>query len=555
MKTTTTLTSLHYATSFVTNIGTSVNAVKLYFARALPTLYKAPFLLMVPVLLCIYTNIFAQQTFVKRIFTGYKTGDANITTATNGDQFVTQNIFNDSNTRSDFYCLRLDNKGKKIWEKSYNPLNSTTQQYNKVIATRDNGLLLFAKTYDNMLKQHAATVMKCDSLGNVAWSKKILGSPGNNYFDGILAMEDQEGNYVLVYVTFSLSATEKMQLIKLNKNGEIILQQGWDHIYDEGTYQNFTPRAITERYEKGYLVAVSYDCGWCQTGPRSYLLATNENGKVVSYKNYRPAHRYYWSDYPMKLIRKDEQYYMLGELETFDYESTKYYYYLAPIDRDGNPGNVGVVNTNIFAVQQYLAPIQLDFGTIVRTAYTKKSMTSLSTYGDYTNGYGLLVGKYNASGRICPAFDAPVYDYDTSTITMNVGAPVQGMRRFVDAVVFTDRYVTVTDVEYSKTNCSLKMPDEVSAVTSTNLKKQEALASLYPNPAKSFIMLSYNAEKSGTLNLSLTATNGKELQKQKITVQKGMNLQTINVSALSNGIYFIRIIQNGRQRVLKFIKE
>ena len=70
--------------------------------------------------------------------------------------------------------------------------------------------------------------------------------------------------------------------------------------------------------------------------------------------------------------------------------------------------------------------------------------------------------------------------------------------------------------------------------------------SVYPNPAKTFTKISFNA--SGSIILRLSDANGNILQTKNIIANKNLNTITIDISKYAAGSYFISLTDDKKQR-------
>ncbi len=82
------------------------------------------------------------------------------------------------------------------------------------------------------------------------------------------------------------------------------------------------------------------------------------------------------------------------------------------------------------------------------------------------------------------------------------------------------------------------------------------IVGLYPNPASNVVNLSVTAPVTTKATLLITGVEGRILTKQALTLQKGMNAQSVDISNFSAGTYLVKIIgNNGEVAVSKFVKK
>ncbi|MGP8217623.1 MAG: T9SS type A sorting domain-containing protein [Bacteroidia bacterium] len=77
--------------------------------------------------------------------------------------------------------------------------------------------------------------------------------------------------------------------------------------------------------------------------------------------------------------------------------------------------------------------------------------------------------------------------------------------------------------------------------------------SLYPNPAGQNLNIKFNNKEPESARISIMDITGREVYNSQLTIDNGQ--RTINVSALSTGIYFVKVTTNTSSQVVKFIKE
>lgn len=68
-----------------------------------------------------------------------------------------------------------------------------------------------------------------------------------------------------------------------------------------------------------------------------------------------------------------------------------------------------------------------------------------------------------------------------------------------------------------------------------------SLLSVYPNPADNELYVSYNIGSGETTSINITDVYGKVVQKNSVQSNSGSNLAILDLSSLSNGVYFIRL--------------
>jgi surface protein len=72
---------------------------------------------------------------------------------------------------------------------------------------------------------------------------------------------------------------------------------------------------------------------------------------------------------------------------------------------------------------------------------------------------------------------------------------------------------------------------------------------VYPNPVKNWLNINFGSSNQQVI--TITDVNGKIILNQK----NASNLLALDVSTLSNGLYFLNISSEGKNQVKKFIKQ
>ena len=104
---------------------------------------------------------------------------------------------------------------------------------------------------------------------------------------------------------------------------------------------------------------------------------------------------------------------------------------------------------------------------------------------------------------------------------------------------------TVTGVTGVCSN-SLTITQNVSLCTNIN-EVLGNLVTIYPNPNNGVFTIELNA----TTQVTITTILGDVLLNTTLNTGK----QTLDIQNKANGIYFVKLIQNGKQQIIKLIKE
>lgn len=127
----------------------------------------------------------------------------------------------------------------------------------------------------------------------------------------------------------------------------------------------------------------------------------------------------------------------------------------------------------------------------------------------------------------------------------NTGTTSETINRTVTAGTYYARVYPQNNNQNNATNCyTLRVQTGTASRTG---KGEEAIMlssgdiTLYPNPVGYNVNLSFNAISSGNAEISIVNRLGSVLLKKSTTVTEGENIKKIDVSALPDGIYIVKL--------------
>lgn len=138
---------------------------------------------------------------------------------------------------ADFWVLKIDARGGVEWEKTYG--GAGMEQAWSVDLTSDGGYVVAGGTTSFGAGGADVWVLKLNAAGEVLWQKTYGGGGddggGGAYGEFVVrALEDQDGNYVVVSNTASFGAGESnIWVIKLEPDGEILWQKAYGGMYGD----------------------------------------------------------------------------------------------------------------------------------------------------------------------------------------------------------------------------------------------------------------------------------------------------------------------------------
>ncbi|MBE7172646.1 MAG: T9SS type A sorting domain-containing protein [Williamsia sp.] len=105
----------------------------------------------------------------------------------------------------------------------------------------------------------------------------------------------------------------------------------------------------------------------------------------------------------------------------------------------------------------------------------------------------------------------------------------------------------------------VKMVDKDGSFTYSSVRTiNEAIhfsARIYPNPVQNSLNLNFNSDKAKTVQVQIVNYEGKIMTTQQIEVAAGTSTKNINITSLSNGEYYVRLVSKEGYTKLKFVKE
>ena len=116
------------------------------------------------------------------------------------------------------------------------------------------------------------------------------------------------------------------------------------------------------------------------------------------------------------------------------------------------------------------------------------------------------------------------------------------------------RIDSVSVENYQTTNISIQLVPIGYGITEELFDEQQML-NLYPDPVSGILFTEIKPEKSGLFTIEIISIGGRILKTiDKINIPYGRTVVNVDVSELSGGIYFVRLRNNNKVWVKKFIK-
>jgi hypothetical protein len=136
----------------------------------------------------------------------------------------------------------------------------------------------------------------------------------------------------------------------------------------------------------------------------------------------------------------------------------------------------------------------------------------------------------------------------------NSGTNNETITRTVTAGTYYARVYPQNSSQFNAANCyTLRVQLGTASRNDGGLAIAAGKLSVYPNPVGDIATLAFNATANGTAIMIVSDQTGAIVSKQTIAVVQGDNLSQLDVSKLSNGIYFVKIQTNEKVEVARIV--
>jgi hypothetical protein len=244
------------------------------------------------------TNHDFLYTIVQTLDGGYLLGGSSFS-GVGGDK--TQGNWDASQATPDFWIIKIDSVGIKLWDRDYGGLGE--DELLSIQLANDGGYLLGGYSFSNISGNKTQNswgnadcwIVKIDSLGNKLWDKDF----GGDQADGISSMEmTSDGGYLIAGTSYSDMTGNKTVsnwsvglgdywIIKIDSNGNMLWNKDFGGTNDEVLY------AIKNTPNGGYVLAgiscsnISGDKSQDSRGAYDYwIVKVDSNGMKEWDKNY-----------------------------------------------------------------------------------------------------------------------------------------------------------------------------------------------------------------------------------------------------------------------------
>ena len=415
------------------------------------------------------------------------------------------NIFNSSDTSSDILCVKINTNGDTLWTKEinmgYNDNALSIQQ------TKDNGYIIAGYASQNSTPLSLIAVVKLDSNGNLTWGKTFTCSNFDNYANSIKQMPDS--GYIVIGFVDSLSANfPSTYLMRLTPSGDILWAK---------------KQVITSsNYTTGYDVIVSDSSLICylatnEFNNNSIIMKTDFSGNVLWRKKYNVEGYYEYEIIPsLKIHLISDSIFIFNSGRSF----TK-------IDSSGIP--LWTRSSPLDFIGDVIENIDKGFTFFGIPYIIVKSFGNGNISIIKSDSSGFVNSSYCNSWNSVPTYSA--FPIDMLSVPFALASTASNI---VSHPVITNASTTISGY-----GCSW------GGIEESNTDKD--IFRVYPDPASD--NLTVEAPELSTMEIL-------NIQGQKILQQSLQQGKTnIDISLIANGIYILRLSNNSRTDVTKFVKE
>lgn len=170
------------------------------------------------------------------LFSILQTADGGYVLGGDSDSGISADKTSPSKGGFDFWIVKIDSTGNKLWEKTIGGIND--DRFSTILQTSDGGFILGGKSNSGISGDKTETnkggwdfwIVKLDAAGNITWDKTLGGTDEDHFYT---IQQTAEGGYILGGNSLSGISGDKTQpskgggdywIIKLNSSGNKL----WD---------------------------------------------------------------------------------------------------------------------------------------------------------------------------------------------------------------------------------------------------------------------------------------------------------------------------------------
>ena len=438
----------------------------------------------------------------------------------------------------DVYLLKLDSIGNLEWTKTFGGIDNEVGNY--VMQTSDNGFIVGGSTQSFGTGLNVGYLIKTDSLGNLLWSKALIGTtPINSLvevsdgyfiaFNGGIIKINSSGNYV-----YNKSGIPSQYLNNTSDNGFILTG-------------NLTPAVNLTKTDSSMNVLWSKNYSFNFTSvSATFVKESAEGGFLITGDSYNSG---------MFFIKTDSIGNLIWNKRITMTQPNKGYSVKSTID-----GGYIISGRIYNGWSDLLVLIKLDnngdllwhkrFGSFGGDEWGY-SMLETGDGGyimaGFTFGFGLglddiFLVKSDSSGISGCNEDIPNVTINTNSTTVTTYNPLIAS----PTIAFTNPPTVVGSGGNTTTSCFGGLVTSMSEISLENFN-------IYPNPAYDKIFLEFESKVDSNFLLNLKDITGRIIKSERFRIHKGPNEFTFEISEIDKGAFFLDFFNNDRKFVKKVI--
>lgn len=197
-------------------------------------------------------------------------------------------------------------------------------------------------------------------------------------------------------------------------------------------------------------------------------------------------------------------------------------------------GEDGIVKTPVLEAENYLFDIDIDGnGSILASGYVTDA-----------SGSKMLVARYKPSGKIDTSFGENNTGYNLiSYPNSNIYSSGMGIQPDTGGIILGGYIYHSESFDF----CAIRLKGANVGTNEIDLTKDEI--TIWPNPVEDKLFIKTN------LDLSKTSYEVYDIKGSQLKNSNFGNAKHISCSNLASGVYFLKIVNDGKEEVHKFIKK
>lgn len=409
---------------------------------------------------------------------------------------------------ADFYVVKIDSTGGYQWSKTFGDVYPDKSY--EIHQTTDSGYILTGTLNENSTIGANISLVKLDINGTMQW-EKTFGNPIREDHANEVKQTTDGGYIIAGYTNLNGTSGKDIFIIKTDSIGNL----EWTKVFYGPSDENAV--SILQKYDQGYLIGGYTSSNTTPVGnTQAFIISTDDSGNVQWAKTY-------------------------GGPDTDQVYS---------IDKTSDSGFVATGPTTGFG-----ANVRLSFafkingnGTQLWAKTYGNSNFVYTSFNSVRNTFdnGFIFSGYRDSSALHRAFLVKTDPNGNSgCVNSNIGLSTQSWTYLV-----TTMDSAGNGIQSTQPSTITSTPNLYQLILCVNVGIEENQVNktcrLFPNPAQSEINIDLPSDK-------LFEWEVLNILGEKLTLE--IHQSVINISGLSNGIYFLKIKQGNKNYYQKFIKQ